>query len=481
MNKKIMAATLGIVMLAMLLCLSVSASDSASLTATAASGAPGDTVTVAVAIADNPGLITMKLSVEYDDDLELVGWKDESLLSGFVQPSPAVTSPYILLWKDSLATENNTASGTVVTLTFKIKETATDGAKAVTISCTESRTVTGAKNTFLPAETAVTVTSVSSHISGAQVSLGEDISVSYFAVLKSGDENAQMRFTMHDETVTVDSVGFATAIEDGKSVTLYEFIFTGVTPQAMGDNIGAELIIGDDILDAKAEYSVLQNCKNLLAKTADELGITNEKYALMETLIADLMRYGAAAQTYRGYKTNELLTNDEVIAGLTPTVFENLVDTDDMPVASEIDTKVSDNAAVVAAGLYFDYVNRIYIRFTSPDVSNLTVTVSCPFYETEEYTEGDFELLEDGSYRLLLPAMRASAMSMCDDEYVEYTIVLKDNALKTRDKTVQTLYYSLAAYTYTKQGENTAMANLAKAVYCYGLSAAAYGEEVSAR
>ena len=89
-----------------------------------ASGKAGEEVTVNVNLADNPGLVAMTLDVNYDaDKLELVSANDAGILKGFSSPSAADSNgSYRLNWEDGLATANNTGSGTVATLTFRLKE-----------------------------------------------------------------------------------------------------------------------------------------------------------------------------------------------------------------------------------------------------------------------------------------------------------------------------------------------------------------------
>mgnify|MGYP004649462015 CR=1 FL=1 len=138
--------------------LPVGAAESGKLLVTSASGKQGETVTVDVSIGNNPGLITFRVAVSYDSELELVSASDSGLLHGWTTPSPTISSPYTLRWADSLATTNNTANGKIATLTFKIKDTAAPGSKQITVSFVESRDANGGKNTFADAMAQITVT-----------------------------------------------------------------------------------------------------------------------------------------------------------------------------------------------------------------------------------------------------------------------------------------------------------------------------------
>lgn len=92
------------------------------------SACPGSTVDVDITISNNPGIIDAMLYVAYNaDKLELVGVKEAGLLNGYVSSDVLTANPYRLSWEDAMATENNTANGTLATLTFKLKDSCAVG------------------------------------------------------------------------------------------------------------------------------------------------------------------------------------------------------------------------------------------------------------------------------------------------------------------------------------------------------------------
>ena len=123
--KKLLSLLLSLILVLGLCGTTAFAAGNGKITAANASGKQGDTISVDIGIDSNPGLITFKVSVAYDSDLELKGVSDSGRLKGFTTPSPTLSSPYTLRWADSLATQNNAATGKIITLTFKIKDTAT--------------------------------------------------------------------------------------------------------------------------------------------------------------------------------------------------------------------------------------------------------------------------------------------------------------------------------------------------------------------
>ncbi len=170
--KRVITCILTFALLLSVCLFAVSAQGTGSLTMTSAEGKQGDTITVDVNLASNPGLITMKFAIGYPDDLELTAVQNSGLLNGWTTPAPTVQSPYTIRWADSLSTTNNTATGKILTLTFKIKDDATPGEQTISLTFNESRDAVGARNTFENASATVTV-KCKSHIFGNYSSLND--------------------------------------------------------------------------------------------------------------------------------------------------------------------------------------------------------------------------------------------------------------------------------------------------------------------
>ena len=283
----------------------------------------------------------------------------------------------------------------------------------------------------------------STEITAAQVALGTDITVNYYVTLDEAYVGAQMKFTIDGKETLVDGL---------KKGDEYVYTYTGVTPDALGENIKAELIFGGEVIASKDEYSVLTNCKNLLAKSAAELGISDVKYGAMKTLIADLLAYGAAAQIYTGRNTDALV--NEGIEGVT--VFGGIGEN-----WNKLPTESTDETVeLLAAGLFFDNAHKLYFRFTATDITEENFAVKIG---TKEYRLSDFGTA--GGYYILYTDKIAAT-----DLDTLYVVELIKNG-----ETVQTLEYGVFAYVYDMQNsDNQKMADLAKATYNYGVSADAY-------
>jgi hypothetical protein len=274
-----------------------------------------------------------------------------------------------------------------------------------------------------------------SKITGANVALGESITVNYYATVPAYAELPVMKFTMNDKVTYVPGVA--------TSATEYKFAFEGIAPQHMGDNIKAELYIaGKNTGVAKTTYSVKQN-------------VTNIKNDGNKALVEALLHYGAAAQQYTNYNTDALVN-----AGLTAPTYTTITNTDKVVGAANV-----NGIKMSAAGVNHSNVNRLYVKasLTTNDpavlgalVANLKVTIDgkeVAYAETD--VPGVYVVYTDG-------------IKVTDFDKV-FTIEITDGT------NTQTLTYSVNAYCAAKQNaENTETAALAKALYAYGVAAENY-------
>lgn len=114
---------------------SVDAADDSSLVLTVNSeqAVAGETFDVTVAVTSNPGVIALRLLIEYDADvLTLVNAVDTALL-GTGTLEDVYSSPYKAVWVDSTAAANITATGDLLVLTFKAADVTDVTAAPVTV------------------------------------------------------------------------------------------------------------------------------------------------------------------------------------------------------------------------------------------------------------------------------------------------------------------------------------------------------------
>lgn len=105
-----------------------------------ASAQPGQTVELELSIDDNPGIVSMILSITYDESaLKLISVKDKGVFGTAVHGNNLAKSPYILCWANDTATQNYTVNGTLVTLSFQVKESAANGVYPISVSYDNSQ------------------------------------------------------------------------------------------------------------------------------------------------------------------------------------------------------------------------------------------------------------------------------------------------------------------------------------------------------
>ena len=275
----------------------------------------------------------------------------------------------------------------------------------------------------------------STEFSLVSLNIGTDLSVKYFVTLSEGEgiEGFSARFTLNGVVTEV-----ATATFD-QTKGKYVFSFCGVAPQLMGDTITAELLKNGQVIDEK-DYSVRAYVENALELYPNDTGL--------KQLLADLMHYGAAAQQYIGYKTDALVTDGLGLtaSSTTPTEADK---------HKGVSQSTNSSVQFTAAGVRFDYVNRIYVKFKANDVSNVTVSVGGV----------NLEILETNTAGVYI-AYSDAISALRFDEVLTFTLSVNGSA-------VQTLTYTVNDYAYTKHSDSR-ISDLALALYRYGKSAREY-------
>ena len=202
----------------------------------------------------------------------------------------------------------------------------------------------------------------------------------------------------------------------------------------MADEIDAEVVFDNEVIASKYDYSVQQYAKNKLSDSPSDA---------LKQLITDMLYYGNAAQNYLQYNTDNLAMQGVENLG-TPSTATPESTVFALEKNSEIDTYP---AYFTGAGVWFDGVNRLYVKINTTE--NVTLTING---ETVDVT--DTVVYTDGI--------------MAKDFGDTYTFVLSYNG-----QVMQTLTYSVNSYVYQMK-DNATMGELALALYRYGASAVAY-------
>lgn len=447
--------------------------DAATLTVTPSSAAvaPGETFSLTVAIKNNPGLWAIAFELPVDTEVfEFVSINVDDNIFSAVQPAQYNADKKLVF----VNTYNNTAhgesvnvteDGTIVTITLKALEAAAlaDYTFTANVLPGNAINVDSVKLPVADGSCTLTVRELVSKFVEADVAIGTDVTVNFYATLTKEQAAAQVVFTMNGKETTVDAVA-----TDKKNV--YRFSFEKVAPQCMGDSISAVLTLGGKTLDSREGFSVRSYCDALVPKTAAELGISEAKKAALDVLAADLLAYGAAAQNYRSYKTDALAN-----AGFDVAASEFTADLAGF--AKNIKPTEYEGLELVGAGLYYSNTISLYLKFTLPANAKDTFALYITNPDTKEeivYAQEDLLALEnDGTTYTLISELGILNLD------TKYSIELGTVNDLGRFITQQYVAYGGASYVYSMQDKTdgdglSAMALLARAAYNYGAAAKAY-------
>ena len=278
-------------------------------------------------------------------------------------------------------------------------------------------------------------------IYGASMTVGSTLAINYHVTNYIGSDY-YMVFSMNGVNYTVD----ASTLKHGYLV----FTFANIPPQMMGDTITAKLYkSGSDAVLDEVETSVKEYAEKVI-----ELYPDNEK---LMNLIADMLKYGAAAQKYVEYKEDELVTDGINLTGKGSTADPTIND-NHRSMTTEEGTEIDKSVySFTAAGVRFDFDNKIYVKVKATGDANISLKCNGKYVAKEDLGNGTYILYTDG----------IDAYSF--DKVYTFELYV-DNVLH------QTLTYSVNSYAYAKftDEQATAVDELALALYRYGLSAKEY-------
>lgn len=236
--------------------------------------------TMEVSVVNNPGIISLRLTVNYDSSvLELLSVTDAKLLNGFTTPAATISSPYTLRWADSLATSDNTANGNVVTLKFKAL---TAGANTtVTVEHVEARNSTGEKVVFAPAAATVTVAEeecnhvFTNYVSDNNATCTADGTKTAYCDNGCGekktiaDEGSKLAHTFNKEVKNANTIKSAATCTEDAVYFLSCDCGTVSTSAVFAD---ADTALGHDMTDEKADaeshWTQCSRCEEITGKAA---------------------------------------------------------------------------------------------------------------------------------------------------------------------------------------------------------------------
>ena len=269
----------------------------------------------------------------------------------------------------------------------------------------------------------------SADILGTYVNLGGDIELNYAVQLDEGVDIQDVKL----RTVFLGVEKYLTATESDFNGVYYTFTLEGINPQCLGDEIDAELYIGDKKVDELLDFSVEDNM--LLLKADSKL--TDDEFNLIEALLA----YGKASEAYTGHTS---MTGSYAISSYEPLTYE---------------ANISDSSSVVS-------VQSANVRFGTTTYLMFTFTFdndTTPFDLAGNVTI-------DG---------KIATTYMADNTCVAISAPIspenfhKDVAVNYNDELNFTFSVNDYCYIVTKEDSTASesMKTLAKALYNYGIYA----------
>ena len=138
MKKRISAIFLTTALLLTLTSTAMAVESTPTITVSDATALAGETVSVSISLANNPGIISLRLSVSYDTSvMTLTDIEDKDCFQNVTFADDAgkmASSPYIILWNSATSAQPCTANGVIATLKFVVKADAADGTYPVSVS-----------------------------------------------------------------------------------------------------------------------------------------------------------------------------------------------------------------------------------------------------------------------------------------------------------------------------------------------------------
>ena len=240
----------------------------------------------------------------------------------------------------------------------------------------------------------------------------------------------------------------------------YVFSYKGINPQLMNDNVTAVLHAknkSEEYTSPEKIMSVREYAYTMLDRYSDD------EHSKLRTLLVDLLNYGAAAQVYAGYQTDNLVNSDltdvqKNWASKDTTEFKNI---------RNLNYKTISNptAEWKTCSLVLKNSIMVKVKFSAKDVENKTVEIVLKNAKFT-YTKDDFVNNGDGTYYVYCNELFANELS--DD--LLFTIY--ENGVPCSN----TMLFSVESYARLVRDnyKDKPLDKMTTAMMLYGKSAKAY-------
>lgn len=241
----------------------------------------------------------------------------------------------------------------------------------------------------------------------------------------------------------------------------YVFSYKGINPQLMNDNVTAVLHAknkSEEYTSPKKIMSVREYAYTMLDR------YSGDEHSKLRTLLVDLLNYGAAAQIYAGYQTDNLVNSaltdvQKDWASKDTTEFKNI---------RNLNYKTISNptAEWKTCSLVLKNSIMVKVKFSAKDVENKTVEIVLKNAKFT-YTKDDFVNNGDGTYYVYCNELFANELS--DD--LLFTIYENGKPCSN------TMLFSVESYARLVRDnyKDKPLDKMTTAMMLYGNSAKAYG------
>ena len=241
----------------------------------------------------------------------------------------------------------------------------------------------------------------------------------------------------------------------------YVFSYKGINPQLMNDNVTAVLHAknkSEEYTSPEKIMSVKEYAYTMLDR------YSGDEHSKLRTLLVDLLNYGAAAQIYAGYQTDNLVNSaltdvQKDWASKNTTEFKNI---------RNLNYKTISNptAEWKTCSLVLKNSIMVKVKFSAKDVENKTVEIVLKNAKFT-YTKDDFVNNGDGTYYVYCNELFANELS--DD--LLFTIYENGKPCSN------TMLFSVESYARLVRDnyKDKPLDKMTTAMMLYGNSAKAYG------
>jgi Cohesin domain. len=228
------------------------------ITVNGASGTAGSQVSVTLSVANNPGISSARLNVAYNSALTLISAQNGGLIpNAMFQGPPAGANPATYIWA---STENSTANGTLLTLTFSIAADAQGSLPvSVTYGANDILNVDDANVNFNVVNSSVEVIASTPEIYGSNLTAKYNNEFEYAISIKNNPGFVATTLNISYDKTKLEYIPYGANTSDAKG-EVFDFVGSTFVINETKTDTGVVIIASASAYNATAD-GVLFNLK----------------------------------------------------------------------------------------------------------------------------------------------------------------------------------------------------------------------------